>query len=539
MASRGARRFVNESPESVQLNALRNTLRGPPVCASCSCLLTIVVIGLYFALGNSLLPRTNVSSGGDRDTLILRMRRVFAPDASGSRSLFSRAAAEPSRHSASVADAGHSEASTASSGKVASAAPLMVRAPAPVSTSLSLRTVRELLPILHPLAPGGALATSGRGGYATQPRTFTVSLATDWFTGAMPYFRGHATCPASQCRIALHNRGTIQPWEADVILYHMGPADYARKDGGGVEAPAHPAQLVALMAAEGFDLAEKDDSLFSKFNSEHSFRATSIVRDTYVLWFVNDAHKQGIAARQRPLSLDARVWADIWEPPLPASARSRTAVASWASHYCRGARSNREDLVRELLALGVSVAVYGEDANCLRNDFSPRSGDQFAVMRTHKFYFAFENHRLEGYVTEKFYWALLRGQVPVVWGAPDIARFAPGPNSYIDAADFPTAAALAAHLRALDADDDAYAELHAWRTERSFADYGDILRDELVEMIWIGNSTMEPAAWYECRWCHALERARESGVFDTPPQLGIPTMTSTSKPAWPKLSTEA
>jgi hypothetical protein len=530
MSSRGgARRFVSAA---APLNGPKSGtfFRAPPLLLSASCLLSVVIIGLYFALGGPALPRAAASAGGERDTLILRVRRVFAPGASGSRSLFSRGAA------AQTAATPASEAATASSGTEAVAVLAAPRAAAaPMSASPPMRTVRELLPIFHPLAPGGALAVSGRGGYASQPRTFSVSLATDWFTGAMPYFRGPATCPASQCRVSLHNRGTIQPWEADVVLYHMGPADYARKDGGGVDAPAHAAQLVALMAAEGFDLAEKDDSLFSKFNAEHSFRATSVVRDTYVLWFVNDAHKQGIAARQRPLALDARVWADIWEPPLPPAARSRTAIASWASHYCRGARSNREDLVRELIALGVAVVVYGEDANCLRNDFSPRSGDQFAAMRTHKFYFAFENHRLDGYVTEKFYWALLRGQVPVVWGAPDIARYAPGPESFIDASAFPSAAALAAHLRALDADDNAYAALHAWRTERSFADYGDILRDELIEMIWIGNATMEPAAWYECRWCHALERARERGVFNAPPQLGIPTMKSTSQPAWPKL----
>ena len=122
-----------------------------------------------------------------------------------------------------------------------------------------------MLPILHPLAPGGSLAEMNRGGYASQPRTFTVALATGWFTGSMPYFRGPATCPASQCRVALHNRGTVLPWEADILLYHMGPADYTRKDGGGVDAPVNAKQLVALMTAEGFDLAEKDDGLFRKF----------------------------------------------------------------------------------------------------------------------------------------------------------------------------------------------------------------------------------------------------------------------------------
>ena len=129
------------------------------------------------------------------------------------------------------------------------------------------------------------------------------------------------------------------------------------------------------------------------------------MRDSYILWFLNDAHKQGIAAPQRPLTLEARAWGDVWEPPLPLAARSRAHLASWSSHYCSGARSGREDLVRALLAGGLRVAVYGAEGNCLRNvgaeALAADRGAQFAAMRTHKFYLAFENHRLEGYVSEK------------------------------------------------------------------------------------------------------------------------------------------
>ena len=121
----------------------------------------------------------------------------------------------------------------------------------------------------------------------------------------------------------------------------------------------------------------------------------------------------------------------------------------------------------------------------------------------------------------------------MVWGAPDIARYAPGPGSYIDASAFPSAAALAQHLAALDADDAAYEALHAWRTQRSFWDYGDILRDELLEMIWVGNATMSPLDWYNCRFCHAFERFSAGGGFANPPPMGIRTMQATELPPWP------
>ena len=387
-----------------------------------------------------------------------------------------------------------------------------------MSSPKPLRPVSELLPELHPLYPYAS----------TQP--FTVTLATPWFQGDMPYFRGAHTCPASGCRLTLDRSSQAT---ADMVLYHLRPADFA-----GVPAPPAKGgrQLVGLMLAEGFEAASLPEELFTHFNSEHSFRPSSLVRDSYILWFLNDAHKQGIEAPQRPFSLGARTWADVWEPPLPLPQRSTTHVASWGSHYCRGSRSGREDLVRALAAAGLPIAILGEEGNCLRNvEAGVLALDrpaQFRLLRSHKFYLAFENHRLEGYVSEKFYWALLRGQVPVVWGAPDIARHAPGPGSYIDASAFPTPAALAQHLLALAADDAAYASYHAWRTERSFEDYGDVLRSELVEMLWVGSKSMEPADWYACRMCHALERYRAGGGLDRVPPMGIPSIKSSEAPAF-------
>jgi hypothetical protein len=275
--------------------------------------------------------------------------------------------------------------------------PASAPAPALVPASASpLRTVGELISEVHPLYP------------YPSTRPFSVVLSTTWFTGDMPYYTGSHTCPASGCRINLYNRGGSDPSKADMLLYHLRPGDFHGEDS--IAPPARGGQqLVGFMLAEGFNAADLPSTLYDKFNTEHSFRATSLVRDTYVLWFLNDAHKQGITHPQRPLSLDARVWQDIWEPPLPLAQRSKKYLASWGSHYCKGARSGREDLVRALLDAGLPLAVFGEDANCLRN-VGPEllalgRGDQFKVMREHKFYLSFENHRLEGYVSEKVRWA--------------------------------------------------------------------------------------------------------------------------------------
>ena len=119
-----------------------------------------------------------------------------------------------------------------------------------------------------------------------------------------------------------------------------------------------------------------------------------------------------------------------------------------------------------------------------------------------------------------------------MWGAPDIERYSPGVGSYIDAAAFPSAEALAQHLLALDTDDEAYMSYHSWRTERSFWDYGDILREELLEMIWVGNHTMHPPDWYNCRFCHAFERFSAAGGFKQPPPMGIKTFKESERPGY-------
>jgi hypothetical protein len=109
--------------------------------------------------------------------------------------------------------------------------------------------------------------------------------------------------------------------------------------------------------------------------------------------------------------------------------------------------------------------------------------EQWALWRTFKFYLALENHLCEGYLTEKAYKSLIRGQVgfclvccfspqpccvilsrrhssfklsqpayspafphaqvPVYLGAPEVAELMP-PGSYIDASRFKTGAELGA-----------------------------------------------------------------------------------------------
>lgn len=97
-----------------------------------------------------------------------------------------------------------------------------------------------------------------------------------------------------------------------------------------------------------------------------------------------------------------------------------------------------------------------------------------AVLAAYKFNCAFENAITEDYVTEKFYDPLYAGCVPVYRGAPNVDRFAPGDECYIDAARFRSAAELADFLLELDRDDTAYRRFFAWKNRSlrpAFLDY--------------------------------------------------------------------
>jgi alpha-1,3-fucosyltransferase 10 len=126
-------------------------------------------------------------------------------------------------------------------------------------------------------------------------------------------------------------------------------------------------------------------------------------------------------------------------------------------------KSGRIEYAAELMR-HISVDSYGA---ILRN--RPWEGadagreSKLGLIARYKFTLAFENSLARDYVTEKFYDPLVAGSVPVYLGAANVADFAPAEHSFIDVADFGSPADLAAHLCALDQDDQAYAGYLAWK----------------------------------------------------------------------------
>ncbi|TWS95117.1 glycosyltransferase family 10 domain-containing protein [Reyranella sp. CPCC 100927] len=155
-------------------------------------------------------------------------------------------------------------------------------------------------------------------------------------------------------------------------------------------------------------------------------------------------------------------------PPKSADALLATFISSAVD------TSNRRAYLYEL-AQYMAIDSYGTFMNnrALASDAGRPS--KLDAISTYRFTAAFENARAVDYVTEKFFDPLWAGSIPVYFGAPNVAAFAPGDHCYIDASDFPDPRQLAEHLRAIAGDDERYGRFFDWKQRP--------LRDSFLKLI--------------------------------------------------------
>ncbi|CAN6440262.1 unnamed protein product [Victoria cruziana] len=156
------------------------------------------------------------------------------------------------------------------------------------------------------------------------------------------------------------------------------------------------------------------------------------------------------------------------------SKKQNDTLVYWSSSRCV---SQRNRLAKELLSMlpyhsfgkclnnvggtNMALSYYPECAN--RENGAPKWWDHLHCALSHyKFVLAIENTMTESYVTEKLFYALDAGSVPIYFGAPNVEDFVP-PNSIIDGTKFASLEELASYVKALANDPVAYAEYHAWR----------------------------------------------------------------------------
>ncbi|XP_071849801.1 alpha-(1,3)-fucosyltransferase fut-1-like [Apostichopus japonicus] len=138
------------------------------------------------------------------------------------------------------------------------------------------------------------------------------------------------------------------------------------------------------------------------------------------------------------------------------------ATVSWASSHCHHSYWNRTALVY-FLSKFIDIEMYG---GC-GNHKIPRNSGGSKILRTHRFYLAFENTCCSEYITEKFWKALAQYEsVPIVIGAKksEYMRLAP-PNSFIYADDFEKIEDLAKYVKKVAGNATLYRKYHEWRKD--------------------------------------------------------------------------
>ena len=148
---------------------------------------------------------------------------------------------------------------------------------------------------------------------------------------------------------------------------------------------------------------------------------------------------------------------------------------AWLVSHCQTS-SRREKYVRLLQAAGLEVHIYGSCGNysCRGGRRSTRTGPNLPdsvcmphLSKNYFFYLSFENTLCKDYITEKVFKIFdAVDLIPVVMGGADYSKFLP-PGTYINVADYASAADLAKYLKKLANDKPRYLSMlrkkHQWR----------------------------------------------------------------------------
>nr|POF11943.1 alpha-(1,4)-fucosyltransferase [Quercus suber] len=147
--------------------------------------------------------------------------------------------------------------------------------------------------------------------------------------------------------------------------------------------------------------------------------------------------------------------------------------------------------------LDMALSLYPECANDA--SVTPKWWDHLHCAMSHyKFVLAIENTATESYVTEKLFYALDAGAVPIYFGAPNVWDLVP-PHSIIDGSKFNSLEELASYIKSLANDPVAYAEYHAWRRCGVLGNYGKTRAVSLDTL--------------PCRLCEAVSRKGKNDML--------------------------
>ncbi len=142
--------------------------------------------------------------------------------------------------------------------------------------------------------------------------------------------------------------------------------------------------------------------------------------------------------------------------------KKRTKMVTWMASNCI-TKNSREFYVRELKRY-LEVDRYGKcgELYCTKNKKKCAKN-----LQKYKYYLAFENANCRDYITEKLWYSLQLGIVPVVMGGSGSHHKVAPPNSFIDTANFKSVQELAVYLKMVASNQTEYEKYLAWRKSYS------------------------------------------------------------------------
>jgi glycoprotein 3-alpha-L-fucosyltransferase len=158
--------------------------------------------------------------------------------------------------------------------------------------------------------------------------------------------------------------------------------------------------------------------------------------------------------------------------------------------------TERLRILKELLDLDTPIASFGKCLNTAKEPYPEIKDPKERKVKTlsdYKFHLTFENSHENGYITEKYWQALVAGTVPVVLGAPDIRNYQPNDNSILVVEEFKSTKELADEMMRLSRDDHAYQKMLEWKSKGPSDQFLSIVDDSSVS--------------YYCRLCIKLADA--------------------------------
>eukprot|EP00953_Heterococcus_sp_UTEX-ZZ885_P005199 3277-Heterococcus_DN1.PRE.7 len=213
---------------------------------------------------------------------------------------------------------------------------------------------------------------------------------------------------------------------------------------------------------------------FTKFAGQHTaffgaeaWHTTEYIRKSYP-WI--DVSISPDETADVPTSYNLFNHSTLYDLDGKPALQDASSLAVWIHSYGSAWRNTMADQIAAVLNVdflgpwrnnGNDQLMYPE---CANHPTGVRHRTNPCIYRHYKFVFATENAEVTDYTTEKYWYAIAAGAIPIVNGAPNSKVWMP-PHSAIFTKDFnDNGTAIAEHILAVAANETAYAEYHAWRT---------------------------------------------------------------------------